>query len=250
MTTPDGSHGPNSPPPADPALEAERLRVADLLEGRLVESIRLILDQIGAYEAAFGGQPGPKLAMNVLSSLVRQALQHLRDLQTDLRPALVETAGIVPALEALSAHESRVRGLNITFTARRLPERPPHGVEITLYRAAQSAIWAAAEAGARRIEVSLRTRDDGLHLALSDDRPPDGSSVAYTLSGVGYLTHRESEVLHLLAEGLGNKQIGERLSLSLRTVKFHLDNIYTKLGVNTRTEALLAAIRAGLLGGD
>jgi DNA-binding CsgD family transcriptional regulator len=233
----------------DLAVEAERLRVAESLEGRLVESLRLILDQIGAYEAAFQAQPAPKLAMSVLASLVRQALQHLHDLQTDLRPSLVEHAGLIPALEALAVHESRVRGVNVTLNAHHLPERPPYNAEMALYRAAQSAIWAAIGAGARRIEVLLSWREDGLHLTLTDDRPPNGVTITYTLSGTGHLTHRELEVLRLLAEGLSNKQIGARLNLSLRTVKFHLDNIYSKLGVNTRTEALLAAIRAGLLDG-
>jgi len=53
------------------------------------------------------------------------------------------------------------------------------------------------------------------------------------------LTEREEEILKLLAEGLSNAQIGARLHLSENTIKFHLRNIYAKLGVSNRTEAAL-----------
>jgi DNA-binding NarL/FixJ family response regulator len=53
------------------------------------------------------------------------------------------------------------------------------------------------------------------------------------------LTEREEEILKLLAEGLSNAQIGTRLHLSENTIKFHLRNIYAKLGVSNRTEAAL-----------
>ncbi len=55
------------------------------------------------------------------------------------------------------------------------------------------------------------------------------------------LSERESEVLAMLAEGLSNQVIAARLYLSLRTVKFHTSNIYGKLGVKTRTEAVSKA---------
>ena len=61
------------------------------------------------------------------------------------------------------------------------------------------------------------------------------------------LTPREREVLHLLAEGASNQQIARRLELSVRTVEAHLTHIYAKLGVSSRTEALLRAQRKGLL---
>ncbi len=59
------------------------------------------------------------------------------------------------------------------------------------------------------------------------------------------LTEREAEVLRLLARGWTNGQIGEELCLSERTVRFHLRNIYDKLGVNTRGEAIAWAFREG-----
>jgi DNA-binding NarL/FixJ family response regulator len=61
------------------------------------------------------------------------------------------------------------------------------------------------------------------------------------------LTTREREVLQLLARGLRNKEIAARLVVSERTINFHLANIYAKLHVSGRTEALSKALEQGLL---
>jgi DNA-binding NarL/FixJ family response regulator len=61
------------------------------------------------------------------------------------------------------------------------------------------------------------------------------------------LTARELEVLRLLARGLRNKEIAARLYVSERTVNFHLANIYQKLNVSGRTEALSKALEQGLI---
>lgn len=61
------------------------------------------------------------------------------------------------------------------------------------------------------------------------------------------LTAREREVLQLLAQGIPNKQIAQRLSISEHTVKFHVSAIMTKLGAASRTEAVTTAARRGLL---
>lgn len=59
------------------------------------------------------------------------------------------------------------------------------------------------------------------------------------------LSDREMEVLREAARGLPNKDIARRLNLSVRTVHTHLGNIFTKLGVGSRTEAVLLALRRG-----
>lgn len=61
------------------------------------------------------------------------------------------------------------------------------------------------------------------------------------------LTPREVEVLELLAEGLPNKAIAERLGISDQTVKFHVASITGKLGAGNRTEAVRRALRRGLI---
>ncbi|MEW5871803.1 MAG: response regulator transcription factor [Chloroflexota bacterium] len=60
------------------------------------------------------------------------------------------------------------------------------------------------------------------------------------------LTGRELEVLRLIAQGLDNNAIAERLVVATRTVQNHVSTIYGKLGVASRTEAVLYAIRTGL----
>jgi NarL family two-component system response regulator YdfI len=61
------------------------------------------------------------------------------------------------------------------------------------------------------------------------------------------LTRREREVLQMLAAGLANKEIAARLVISDHTVKFHVASILGKLGASTRTEAVSAGIRRGLV---
>ena len=61
------------------------------------------------------------------------------------------------------------------------------------------------------------------------------------------LTARELDVLRLLAEGLPNKMIAERLGISDQTVKFHVASIGGKLGARNRTDAVRLAIRRGLV---
>ena len=61
------------------------------------------------------------------------------------------------------------------------------------------------------------------------------------------LTSREREVLLLLADGLPNKVIADRLGISDHTVKFHVASILGKLGASSRTEAVTSAIRLGLI---
>jgi two-component system, NarL family, response regulator LiaR len=62
-----------------------------------------------------------------------------------------------------------------------------------------------------------------------------------------HLTDRELEVLVLLAEGLTNQQSAMKLSISQSTLKYHMANIYQKLGVQTRSEALVLAAKNNLI---
>jgi DNA-binding NarL/FixJ family response regulator len=61
------------------------------------------------------------------------------------------------------------------------------------------------------------------------------------------LTPREQEVLRLLADGLGNKQIAARLNISEHTAKFHISSILGKMSAGSRTEAVSQGIRRGLI---
>ena len=61
------------------------------------------------------------------------------------------------------------------------------------------------------------------------------------------MTGREKEILALMVEGLSNNEIAERLIVSQSTVKFHVSNILSKLGVTGRTEAVALAIKHHLV---
>lgn len=63
----------------------------------------------------------------------------------------------------------------------------------------------------------------------------------------GSLTERERDILRLAACGMSNASIGVKLSVSLRTVQAHLTQIFNKLGVGSRTEAVITGLRRGIL---
>jgi DNA-binding NarL/FixJ family response regulator len=91
--------------------------------------------------------------------------------------------------------------------------------------------------GARGPEAGIRDSGFGIrHPEQDSDRDFEEA-----------LTHRELEVLQLLAEGLPNKGIAERLGISDQTVKFHIASIMGKLGASNRVETVRRAVRRGLL---
>jgi LuxR family maltose regulon positive regulatory protein len=80
-----------------------------------------------------------------------------------------------------------------------------------------------------------------------NQKSEDGPDQSPTQSRDGLLSQRELEVLQLVAQGLSNHEIGERLFLALDTVKGHNRRIYGKLQVQSRTEAVARARELGLL---
>jgi NarL family two-component system response regulator LiaR len=74
-----------------------------------------------------------------------------------------------------------------------------------------------------------------------DERRADESDL------LNHLTEREMEVLKLAGRGMTNLEIARQLTISIRTVQVHLSNIFGKLGVGSRTEAVLYALRKGWL---
>ena len=80
-------------------------------------------------------------------------------------------------------------------------------------------------------------------IAILQKRESKSSLTESQKSIIESLTDREREILELLAQGLSNKAIAARFYLSVRTVEGHLANIYSRLGVHSRTEAMLVAVK-------
>ncbi|HWH51045.1 MAG TPA: LuxR C-terminal-related transcriptional regulator [Gemmatimonadaceae bacterium] len=83
--------------------------------------------------------------------------------------------------------------------------------------------------------------------SMSDDEAAETASIGVDARRAVLLTAREREVLQLLADGLGNKQIAARLGISTSTVKTHLEELFDRLDVASRAEAVAAGVRRGLL---
>jgi DNA-binding CsgD family transcriptional regulator len=100
----------------------------------------------------------------------------------------------------------------------------------------------------RLIEAALHAaRTEGDALGLLDGDALHQASAADDLPPMLPLTLREEEVLHLMAEGLRNKEIAARLGISERTATFHVGNVLSKLGADGRVEAVHLARRRGLI---
>jgi len=109
-----------------------------------------------------------------------------------------------------------------------------------------------AELGPRRSDGRSLSTDRAVAVALapSSSDPaavPDTPNTASTSIGWGPLTRREIDVARLVVEGHSNRQIAASLVVSERTVGTHLDHIYAKLGVSSRTAVASYAFRQGLV---
>lgn len=96
------------------------------------------------------------------------------------------------------------------------------------------------------VRSGLTVMDTALAESLVPNAPARPAAGAAT-KGRGELTERERQVVQLLTEGLSNKLIADRLGISDHTAKFHVNGVMMKLGASTRTEAVVEAMRRGLI---
>lgn len=258
-------------------LEAERRRIASEVQTRILDQARLVLAQVGFYEQAAAEGSVARTQFGVVAALLRQLLENALELEAALYPALLQAAGLGPALEGLLAQARRAHGVQALLSLPRpVPALAP-AHELFIYRAMQEALRDALLRGAGNLWLALSSDAGHLICRIEDDgraaRPGALALMEAQAASLGCrlqagphaggwalqidlpdapaaLTPREQAVLRLLALGCTNKEIAQRLHIRPRTVKFHLDNVYSKLGVTTRTEAAIIAVQQGWIAPD
>jgi DNA-binding NarL/FixJ family response regulator len=145
----------------------------------------------------------------------------------------------------------------------RLAEDRPEGIGMVVLVDNPTPRWArnAISAGVNAILSRDVTRDE-LHLALQAAEanlvllhpsaalgifPSDFRRSRNMDEPIDQLTEREREVLRLISDGLGNREIAQKLKISGHTAKFHVSSILSKLGAASRAEAVSDGIRRGLI---
>ncbi len=153
-------------------------------------------------------------------------------------------------------------GINGIEATRRIVEASPGtGVVVVTMFKDDDSVFAAMRAGARGYVLKGADQDEILRVirAAAGGEVLFGREIAQRLMGFfsvpnrsnpavifPELTAREREVLDLLARGLGNAEISTRLYVSPKTVRNHISNIFTKLQVADRAQAVIRAREAGL----
>ena len=131
------------------------------------------------------------------------------------------------------------------------PEAPHNQAVVALSDTPAQTLRAGAlaalprDAAPEQIAAAIHAAAAGLAAALPDDLQRALPAFAGPLSEP--LTPREVQVLRMIADGLGNKQIAWQLGISEHTVKFHVTSLMAKLNASSRTEAVAAGIRHGLV---
>jgi len=149
----------------------------------------------------------------------------------------------------------------VAATAQIVRENPETAVLVLTMFDDDDSVFAAMRAGARGYVLKGTNQAHILHAihAVGSGGAAFGPAIARRMlehfnraspraSGTAFpqLTEREVEVLDLIAQGQSNQRIALRLSISEKTVRNHVSNIFTKLAVTDRTEAALRAREAGL----
>jgi DNA-binding NarL/FixJ family response regulator len=194
--------------------------------------------------------------------VVRQGLRLFLDQQDGIR-VVGEAAGGEEALAVVDALRPDVvlmdllmPGIDGVDTTRRIKERLPRVEVVVLTTVVDGeAVVGAIGAGATGYLLKEDARGDALVTAVraaAEGRVELSPEAARRLAtairprrAAEPLTPRERAVLGLVAEGLANREIGLRLGIAEKTVKAHVTRVLDKLGVQSRTQAALVAVRSG-----
>jgi len=177
----------------------------------------------------------------------------------DGEEAVAKTAELRPDVVLMDIQMPGINGIEAT---RRIAESIPGvGVVVVTMFKDDDSVFAAMRAGARGYVLKGADQDEILRVirAVAGGEALFGKEIAERLMtffsatqkadpAVAFpeLTAREREVLDLIARGLGNAEISTRLYLSPKTVRNHISNIFTKLQVADRAQAIVRAREAGL----
>jgi DNA-binding NarL/FixJ family response regulator len=158
-------------------------------------------------------------------------------LQSSADVSLIE---LEPEMQSTIARDWLVELLDITPVVLLTPEPDP-GIFNTIRRAGAGGLL---QANASSVQIIQAIRSVAAGLTTFDSALEPASDNEFTIDP---LTPREREVLQLLADGLGNKEIALKLNISEHTIKFHIRSILGKLGATSRTEAVTRGLRSGLI---
>lgn len=138
----------------------------------------------------------------------------------------------------------RVRVFLIGVTPADLASLRARLAQVPALEIAGDALQAQVQSGAVRLPANLDAVLTSPPARPPHDTPADAPGRDPLIE---QLTPREQTVLALVADGLGNREIGRELDISEHTVKFHLASIFGKLGASSRTEAVRRGLRLGLI---
>ncbi|HVK71822.1 MAG TPA: response regulator transcription factor [Kofleriaceae bacterium] len=204
-----------------------------------------------------GVAPDPVVQVAVVTDdpLLRRGLTSLLDQIVDVRVVDTAEAEVVlwdpgPDGERALSRLREIKGLVAPAVA--VIASPDHlgpalaaGARGVMLRGELGPELGAALAAVKR---GLTVIDSALSSVLVASAPAarqDGRD--HARRGAGELTDRERQVVTLMTEGLSNKLIADRLGISDHTAKFHVNGVMAKLGAGTRTEAVVEAVRRGLV---
>ena len=198
-------------------------------------------------------------------ALIRQGLRRAFEATDDL-VVVAEAGSLSEALALERSHNPDVAvvdvnlgdGSGIDFVRTMRGRRPEMGLVVLTMYDGDDHVFAALEAGASSFVLKGAPSEEVVSAARQAARAPTAFT-SQDLAGAMrrrmqapavQLTPRESEILQLLGDGSSVAQIAGALYISQSTAKTHMSKLYDKLGAGNRTQAVMAAVRLGLLKTD
>lgn len=195
-------------------------------------------------------------------ALIRQGLRRAFE-QTDDLVVVAEASSLSEALALDRLHTPDVLvvdlnlgdGSGLDLVRRVREQRPAAGIVVCTMYDGDNDLLAALEAGASAFVLKQAPVED----VVDSARRAASSPTTFAADGLAgamrrrlsaptvQLTPREDEILRLLASGLSVAEVSSRLFVSTSTTKTHMAKLYEKLGAANRTQAVMAAVRLGLV---